>query len=213
MSEHLISEEFKEKLKEVNNNFIEKYGAYLPKDDYATKKYLNKYDFRGKRRSDGRWIGGGYCCCSDTCYIVTGARYLPHSYENYERFEYYAEHPVYEPIFDEVYPITIGQYTGVHDKHGIKIYEGDIVQYSTYDDFDCQSVVKFGEYKQDDSAGEYGTRKCLGFYVEVNNFTCPDWCENEPECFDDWKKQQNILEVANECEVIGNIYDNPELLK
>ena len=98
------------------------------------------------------------------------------------------------------------------DKNGTKIFEGDIVQYLTYDDFDCQSVVKFGEYKQDGSCGEYGARICLGFYVEVDNFTCPDWCENEPECFGDYQKQQNILEIANECEVIGNIYDNPELL-
>lgn len=112
-----------------------------------------------------------------------------------------------------VIPETIGRYTGLTDKNGKKIFEGDIVQYLTYDDFDCQSVVKFGEYKQDGSSGEYGARICLGFYVEVDNFTCPDWCENEPECFSDYQKQQNILEIANECEVIGNIYDNPELLE
>ena len=111
-----------------------------------------------------------------------------------------------------VIPETIGQYTGLKDKNGTKIFEGDIVQYLTYDDFDCQSVVKFGEYKQDGSCGEYGARICLGFYVEVDIFTCPDWCENEPECFSDYQKQQNVLEIANECEVIGNIHDNPELL-
>ena len=113
----------------------------------------------------------------------------------------------------EVIPETVGQYTGLTDKNGKKIFEGDIVQYLTYDDFDCQSVVKFGEYKQDGSCGEYGARICLGFYVEVDNFTCPDWCENEPECFSDYQKQQNILEIANECEVIGNVHDNPEILR
>lgn len=108
---------------------------------------------------------------------------------------------------------TVRQYTGLTDKNGTKIFEGDIVQYNTFNDFDCQSVVKFGEYKQDGSANEYSSIECIGFYVEVDNFTCPDWCENEPECFPEYLNQQNILEVASNCEVIGNIHDNPEFLK
>lgn len=108
---------------------------------------------------------------------------------------------------------SIGQYTGLTDKNGKKIFEGDIVQYSTYDDFDCQSIVKFGEYEQDGSDGEYKAMDCLGFYVEVDNFTCPDWCDNEPERFHDYLKQQSLAEIANQCEIIGNIHDNSELLK
>lgn len=114
--------------------------------------------------------------------------------------------------FHVIFPETVGQYTGLTDKNGKKIFEGNIVQYQTFDDFDCQSVVKFGKYKQDGSSGEYSGTKCIGFYVEVDNFTCPDWCEDEPECFPNYIWQQNILEVASECEIIGNIYDNPELL-
>lgn len=112
-----------------------------------------------------------------------------------------------------VKPETVGQYTGLTDKNGKKIFEGDIVQYSTYDDFDCQSIVKFGEYKQDGSDGEYKASDCLGFYVEVDNFTCPDWCDNEPERFHDYLKQQSLAEIASQCEIIGNIHDNPELLE
>lgn len=160
--------------------------------------------FRGKRTDNGEWVEGyyykaKYCRTDDELYdYIT----VPHPKEYNEPSSHY--------IVD---PDTVGQYTGLKDKNGTKIFEGDIVQYLTYDDFDCQSVVKFGEYKQDGSCGEYGARICLGFYVEVDNFTCPDWCENEPECFSDYQKQQNILEIANECEVIGNIYDNPELLE
>ena len=159
--------------------------------------------FRGKRIDNGEWVEGyyykaKYCRTDDElCDYIT----VPHPKEYNEPSSHYI-----------VNPDTVGQYTGLKDKNGTKIFEGDIVQYLTYDDFDCQSVVKFGEYKQDGSYGEYGERICLGFYVEVDNFTCPDWCENEPECFGDYQKQQNILEIANECEVIGNIHDNPELL-
>lgn len=152
--------------------------------------------FRGKRTDNGEWIEG---CFLDKNNIGI-------FYDDTEESD----------CSVHIFPVvskTVGQYTGLTDKNGKKIFEGDIVQHLTYDDFDCQSVVKFGEYKQDGSGGEYGARNCLGFYVEVDNFTCPDWCENEPECFSDYQKQQNILEIANKCEVIGNIHDNPELLE
>ena len=165
---------------------------------------MRDIEFRGKQTDNGEWVEGyyykaKYCRTDDElCDYIT----VPHPKEYNEPSSHYI-----------VNPETIGQYTGLKDKNGTKIFEGDIVQYLTYDDFDCQSVVKFGEYKQDGSCGEYGARICLGFYVEVDNFTCPDWCENEPECFSDYQKQQNILEIANECEVIGNIHDNPEPLR
>lgn len=47
------------------------------------------------------------------------------------------------------------------------------------------------------------------------------WCNDRAvdglwygsNCFSNYLKQQNILEVARYCEVIGNIHDNPELLE
>lgn len=113
-----------------------------------------------------------------------------------------------------VAPETVGQYTGLTDKNGTKIFEGDIVQYNTYDDFDCQAVVKIGDYNQDGSGGEYAATRCLGIYCEVDNITCPDWCENEPDYFGwDYRTTINLLQAANRCEVIGNVYDNSELIK
>ena len=153
--------------------------------------------FRGKRTDDYEWIEGSLCTT-----IPSDEDFYTISYFDFEG--YYIE--------EKVIPETVGQYTGLTDKNGKKIFEGDIVQYNTYDDFDCHSVVKFGEYNQDGSYGEYSATKCIGFYVEVDNFTCPDWCENDPEFFPEYFGQQNILEVASNCEVIGNIYDNPQLL-
>ncbi len=108
---------------------------------------------------------------------------------------------------------TVGQYTGLTDKDGRKIFEGDIVQYNTLDDFECQSVVKIGKYKQDGSDDEYKPTECYGIFVEVDNFTCPDWAENDPNCFPKYLMQQNLLEVASVCEIIGNIHDNADVLK
>lgn len=196
------------------------------KETSGKRQIMRDYLFRGKRKDNGEWVHGYYTelpvgslgatifsnddeiVCEDiTSYII---KVFEKQHSNYSNGNPLL---VIECENYEVIPETVGQYTGLTDKNGTKIFKGDIVQYLTYDDFDCQSVVKFGEYKQDGSNGEYGARICLGFYVEVDNFTCPDWCENEPECFSDYQKQQNILEIANECEVIGNIYDNPELLE
>lgn len=90
----------------------------------------------------------------------------------------------------EVDPETVGDYTGLTDKNGREIFEGDILQ--------CEN-----EY------GSYTT----SIYCEENTL-CVDvsWLDN----FDYtsigfaesiWKKQNY------EVEIIGNIYDNPELLE
>ena len=153
--------------------------------------------FRGKRADNGEWVEGD----------VLQTRY----HSGHIEYQIMPQTPVSSAY--PVLPETVGQYTGLTDKNGKRIFEGDIVRYNTYDDFDCQSVVKFGEYNQDGSAGEYSASKCIGFYVDVDNFTCPDWCEYGSNCFSNYLKQQNILEVARYCEVIGNIHDDPELME
>lgn len=70
---------------------------------------------------------------------------------------------------------TIGQYTGLKDKNGKEIYEGDIVLRGSDN---SPEVVEFDD--DIDTDGVYGR--------------CSGWA------FDGW-------------EVIGNIYENPELLK
>jgi uncharacterized phage protein (TIGR01671 family) len=87
---------------------------------------------------------------------------------------------------------TVGQYTGMTDKNGTKIFEGDIVLFedespSNYEYHDC-TEMRCG-------AIEYGD----------NCFYITDRISVEMEDL--------IYDGKLEVEVIGNIHDNPELLK
>ena len=94
-----------------------------------------------------------------------------------------------------VRPTTIGQFTGLHDRNGKEIYEGDIVfwkdgsenpnhwRYAKVEYYDrratfCFTIVKCGTRE---IGYQFGAEHSFGGYDEI--------------------------------EVIGNIYDNPELLK
>ena len=150
--------------------------------------------FRGKRVDNGEWVEGNLFIPDypdKPTEICIGTNVVRITYE--------------------VIPETVGQYTGLTDKNGTKIFEGDIVQYQTYDDFICTSVVKLGKYKQDGSSGEYNGIDCIGYYVEVIEFICPDWCDEDFYFFHEHLKTQNILEVEKKCKVIGNNHDKPKI--
>lgn len=93
----------------------------------------------------------------------------------------------------EVFPETVGECTGLRDKNGKRIFEGDIVKTETY--------LWHGENKKERVAR-------IGFVVYDEKF-CQFgiYIKNFSSCFilHRWKGDSN--------EVIGNIHDNPELLK
>lgn len=84
---------------------------------------------------------------------------------------------------EEVNPDTVGEFTGMLDKNGKEICEGDIVRY--YDDIEDELVVRPVEYLNDYCA----------------------FCAVHPQ------KDPDGLFAHWQYEVIGNIYDTPELLK
>ena len=124
--------------------------------------------FRGKRVDNGEWVYGYLLRMRGVSYI----------------YPYHAHNG--ETIY-EVIPDTVGQFTGLHDKNGKEIYEGDVIR----------------------SDGYSGARHYVGYRKEEAMFvafiigtTPQDYCGVYQHWIDDFNK-----------EVIGNIYDNPELLK
>jgi len=86
------------------------------------------------------------------------------------------------------------QFTGLHDKNGKEIYEGDIVQWGTEDEI-LSCVVEYTEGAHDSEECPYMS----GFsYRVIDAIDYPEDDEGETDYV---------------TEVIGNIYDNPELLK
>lgn len=115
--------------------------------------------FRGKRVDSGEWTYGYLFVCWDRCYILWGM-----SGDN--------------PIKEEVVPETVGEYTGLTDKNGKRIFEGDILS-----DGDDTYKVVFDEGVFQIENSHYTTGVYVAIYIEKID------------------------------EVIGTIYDNPELLE
>lgn len=92
---------------------------------------------------------------------------------------------------------TVGQFTGLTDKNGKEIYEGDIIHVkgNTFDkDFGVVTYHKNGYFYIDDSFGEF-PRSCVKPIGDFFNSI-----------------SRNDFFKGMEFYVIGNIYDNPELL-
>lgn len=90
---------------------------------------------------------------------------------------------VWHILGDDAEGLIIEQYTGLKDKNGEEIYEGDIVEYMTCyfgNEKRHRKVVEWGEWDSDD----FGEPHNLG-YFDLNEYM----------------------------EVIGNIHENPELLE
>ena len=88
----------------------------------------------------------------------------------------------------EVIPETVGQYTGLKDKNGKEIYEGDI---AFHRDYECFGYVVFS-----------GDESAFAFLVITGSNNNGATTEFE------W-----LYDYADELEIIGDIYENPELLE
>lgn len=125
--------------------------------------------FRGKRADNGEWVEGNLFipdCPDKPTEICIGSNVVRITYE--------------------VVPTTIGQFTGLTDKNGTKIFEGDILEFTNGDDEKTPYLVVWDDFFSSWHIAQNGDR----------NFW-DDFADFESERF----------------EVIGNIHDNPELLE
>ena len=131
---------------------------------------MREIKFRAKRIDNGEWVHGD----------------LINSHCDMETYIYQEQCIDNSTIFlIEVIPETIGQFTGLPDKNGVEIYEGDVVK--------ATNTENVGEIKyiSEHSAFVVYSKDENGAYYEYMN--------------------QGLTQQY--FEVIGNIHDNPELLE
>lgn len=133
--------------------------------------------FRGKRKDNGEWIEGGYAEHDGKSFVVIWTRYSPDT-RDLDMVEYYEINPHYTFCLIEVVPETVCQYTGLTDRNGRKIFEGDIIkkQKETFAVFWSESNYEFGIKNSIESFGiayvYHGDLEVAG-----NIFDDPELCE------------------------------------
>lgn len=104
-------------------------------------------------------------------------------------------------------PETVGQYTGLLDKNGKKIFEGDILK--CHDNPKDLVKVVFGEFGVVDTDTECPVDTVIGWHYEV--IPTDELSTVEPFCLS-MPLTKSYIEYCH-MEVIGNVHDNPELLE
>ncbi|MBQ3215780.1 MAG: hypothetical protein IJB11_06665 [Oscillospiraceae bacterium] len=130
--------------------------------------------FRAKRLDNGEWVEGVPFIAANCCKMIQAVAVHP---------DFVDEGNVY---YSEGYPVdpnTVGQHTGLTDKNGRKIFEGDVCRFYGAEGYSDYVVF------WDDTTSQWTVRQIdLGAKDVLDSYFA--------EC----------------CEVIGNIHDNPELL-
>ena len=98
---------------------------------------------------------------------------------------------------------TLGQYTGLKDKNGVEIYDGDILQFNDCFLDNTKPLLNIKHLGRIEATA--------GGFVFVRQY----WWNDPfyPEMGEALADMQTKSWIRSNCEIIGNIYENPELLE
>ena len=139
--------------------------------------------FKAKRKDNGEWVEGQ----------LFKTNFLTFIFSEVTNGSYDGEAMNFINPYYYVDSETVCQYTGLTDKNGEKIWENDICSYHDTRKDIC--VIRFGEYNN------ISRSRHIGFYANWDTF---GFMFRQDLGF--WAKEREI-------EVVGNIFDNPELLE
>lgn len=149
--------------------------------------------FRGKRVDNDEWVTGYYIRIVRKTSTKEIIRHC--IFTGVEFWDNLSGETALESY--EVNPSTLGQYTGLTDKNGNKIFEGDILQRKI-------NVYRLGEREPS------GERMLTGIVVwETHPHCTGSW---ELSAYDEFGNKANYS-FDDSFKVINNIHDNPELLE
>ncbi len=167
--------------------------------------------FRGKNQK-GEWIVGFYVERNNKSWIY------PNGNQIISRALARELRPLHsikstQKIMREIFPVipeTVGQYTGLTDKNGTKIFEGDIIRYA--DIYEYEIYLESLERPENFTNCVFDNMWTVDKVVYCIEHGYPAFDLNNHDF------ETNGLSELNESmqyhyEVIGNIHDNPELLK
>lgn len=130
--------------------------------------------FHGKRADNGEWIEGDLLQIKYYNKPIIECKIMPQT-------------PVSSAY--PVLPETVGQYTGLTDKNGKRIFEGDICKFKRFNDVHVGKVV---------------------FNMTTASFIM--WYQPIVGAYGEKATQKMLLSVCDNIEAVGNIHDDPELL-
>ena len=150
--------------------------------------------FKAKRKDNGEWVEGYYIYHIKRTPSPIGDSVKPEDEQHVIMRDGFSDWNMpRNTVHFDIDPETLCQYTGLQDKNGKRIWENDIVLLrEEIQDYEWKAAVKFGNPNREYNwgwqlvpVGECEMNKDILLWID--------------------------MDIAN-CEVIGNIFDNPELL-
>ena len=151
--------------------------------------------FKAKRADIGEWVEGYYIYHINRTICPFGDSIKPEDEQHVIMQDGFSDWNMpRDTVHFDIIPETLCQYTGLKDKNGKRIWENDIVLLrEEIQDYEWKAAVKFGNPNREYNwgwqlvpVGECEMNKDILLWID--------------------------MDIAN-CEVIGNIFDNPELIR